>query len=119
MHLLFWLIDGIAVGLLGQLARGFKRNRAMNLAMGTTGAVAGGFFVFVSPFFVHGETVFSNLGAVLGAAILISLSGYLGARREYNATLLQRTFYMDRSKSPRMPAIPSPRQLAYARNRKD
>jgi uncharacterized membrane protein YeaQ/YmgE (transglycosylase-associated protein family) len=119
MHLLFWMIDGMVVGWLSQLARGYRRNRIMDVVMGAAGAVAGGFFVIVSPFFVYGAMIFSNLGAILGAVVLIFLSRYLGPSQEFNATTLQRTPHMNRSKPRRVAAFMPPRDVAYARSRNE
>jgi uncharacterized membrane protein YeaQ/YmgE (transglycosylase-associated protein family) len=115
MHLLFWVIDGVVVGWLGRLARGYGRNRTMDLVMGAAGGAAGGFLVIVSPFFIHGGMIFSNLGAILGAVVLIFLSRYVGASREYDKTMVQRTFRINRSKPRRVAGFMPPRAVAYAR----
>jgi len=118
MHLLFWMIDGMVVGWLSQLVWGYRRNRIMDLVMGAAGGVAGGFLVIVSAFFIYGQMIFSNLGAILGAAALVFLSRYVGASREYDATTLQRTFRMNRSKPARVAGLIPPRDVAYARSGK-
>jgi uncharacterized membrane protein YeaQ/YmgE (transglycosylase-associated protein family) len=119
VHLFFWVIDGIAVGWLSQLTRYYRRNRITDFVMGVAGAVAGGFLVFVSPFFLHGEMIFSNLGAILGATVLIFLSRYCGASRDYEATTLQRTFRMNRSKLRRVAGFMPPRRVGYVRSGKE
>jgi uncharacterized membrane protein YeaQ/YmgE (transglycosylase-associated protein family) len=118
MHLLFWIIDGIVVGWLSQLVRRNRSNRIMNLVMGAAGGVAGGFLVFVSRFFVYGGMTFSDLGAVLGAVALIFLSRYIGASREYNGTIVQRTFRLNRSKFPRVAGL-VPQRAVYTRSRRE
>ena len=118
MHSLFWMIDGIVVGWLSQLVRGNRRNRVMNLVMGAAGGVAGGFFVFVSPFAVYGGMTFSDLGAILGAVALIFLSRYIGASGEYHGTIVQRTFRMNRSQFPRVAGL-MPQPAVYARSRRE
>ena len=117
MHLLFWMIDGMVVGWLSQSVRHYRRNRIMDLAMGVSGGIVGGFFVLVSPFFPYGDMIFSNLGAVLGAVVLISLSRYVGASREYDVTIVHKTLRMNRSKFPRVPGLVP--QNVYARSRKE
>jgi uncharacterized membrane protein YeaQ/YmgE (transglycosylase-associated protein family) len=118
MHLLFWVIDGMVIGWLSQSVRRYRRNRIMDLVMGVAGGIVGGFFVIVSPFFAHGEMIFSNLGAVLGAVVLIFLSRYIGPGREYDVTIVQRTLRMNRSKFPRVPGF-MPQDVACARSRKE
>jgi uncharacterized membrane protein YeaQ/YmgE (transglycosylase-associated protein family) len=84
MQLLFWMIDGLFVGwAIANLLQKTRRNPTMYL-MGLAGAVAGGFLVTVSPFFVFGKIIFANLGALLGAAFLALLSQYLGGDREHD-----------------------------------
>ena len=83
MQLLFWTIDGLFVGwVVANLLRKTRLNSTMYLMMGLAGALAGGFLVTVSPFFVFGKIIFANLGALLGAAFLALLSQYLGGSRE-------------------------------------
>jgi uncharacterized membrane protein YeaQ/YmgE (transglycosylase-associated protein family) len=118
MHLLFWMIEGMVVGGLSQLVPGYRRNRIMNLVMGAAGGIAGGFFVIAYPLLVHGGMISSDLGAILGAVVMIFLSRYVGATREYDATIVQRTFRMNRSKFPRIGGL-LPREVAYARSRKE
>jgi uncharacterized membrane protein YeaQ/YmgE (transglycosylase-associated protein family) len=118
MHLLFWVIDGMVIGWLSQSVQPDGRNRIMDLVMGGSGGLVGGFFVVVSPFFVYGQMIFSNLGAVLGAVVLISLSRYIGASREYDVTMVQKTLRMNRSKSPRVPGL-MPQNVDYTRSRKE
>jgi len=118
MHLLFWMIDGMVVGWLSQSVRRYRRNPIMDLVMGGAGGIVGGFFVIVAPFFAHGsEMIVSNLGAVLGAVVLIFLSRYVGASREYDVTIVHKTLRMNRSKFPRVPGLVP--QNVYARSRKE
>jgi uncharacterized membrane protein YeaQ/YmgE (transglycosylase-associated protein family) len=117
MHLLFGVIDGMVIGWLSQSVQRYRRNRIMDLVMGIAGGVVGGFFAIVAPFFARGM-IFSNLGAVLGAVVLISLSRYIGASREYDATMVQKTLRLNRSKFPRVSGL-VPQDLAYARSRKE
>jgi len=118
MHLFFWMIDGMVVGWLSQSVQRNRRNRIMDLVMGGAGGIVGGFFVIAAPFFAYGEMIFSNLGAVLGAVVLIFLSRYIGASREYDVTIVQKTLRMNRSKFPRIPGL-MPQDVAYARSRKE
>lgn len=118
MHLLFWMIGGIVVGWLSQSVRGYRGNRIMNLVMGAAGGVAGGFFVIASPLLIHGRMTFSDLGAIMGAVIMIFLSRYVGASREYDATMVQRTSRMTRSKFLQVTGL-IPQKVAYARSWKE
>ena len=118
MQLLFWVIDGMVIGWLSQSVQRYRRNRIMDLVMGGAGGIAGGFFVIVSPFSAHGQIILSNLGAFLGAVVLIFLSRYIGASREYDVTIVQKTLRMNRSNSPRIPGL-MPQDVAYARSRKE
>jgi uncharacterized membrane protein YeaQ/YmgE (transglycosylase-associated protein family) len=118
MHALYWMIDGIVVGWLSQLVPGSRRNRVVNLVMGAAGGVAGGFLLIVSPFFVYSGMAYSDLGAILGAVALTFLSRYVGASRDYDATIVQRTFRMNRSRFPRVHGL-VPQPVAYARSRRE
>jgi uncharacterized membrane protein YeaQ/YmgE (transglycosylase-associated protein family) len=72
------MIDGLFVGwVFANLLQNGRRHPAMYLLMGLAGAIAGGFLVTVSPFFVSGKIVFANLAALLGAAFLALLSRHL------------------------------------------
>jgi len=118
MHLLFWMIGGIAVGWLSQRVQGYKQNRTMNLVMGAAGGGAGGLFVVVSPLFAYGGMIFADLGAVVGAVVLIFLSRHVGASRQYDATMVRKNFRTNRQNSPRVPGLMQP-EVAYARIRKE
>ena len=117
MHLLFWLIDGIAVGWLSPRKWYYQRNPIMDFVMGVAGALGGGFLVSASPFFTHGEMVWSNLGALLGAAVLIFFSRYFGVSRDRDTTITQRASRMNRLRHGAL-GFMRPRELAYARSPK-
>lgn len=79
------MIDGLFVGwAVANLLKKTRRNTTMYLMMGVAGAVAGGFLITVSPFFVFGKIIFANLGALLGATFLALLSQHLGRDREHD-----------------------------------
>ena len=84
MQLLFWIMDGLVAGwLTGRIMSGERRELLMATVMGVAGAVAVGFIVNVAGLPVQGKMIYTNLAAVIGAAILTVLSRLATGRRGY------------------------------------
>lgn len=84
MQLLFWIMDGLVAGwLTGRIMSGERRELLMATVMGVAGAVAAGFIVNVAGLPVQGKMIYTNLAAVIGAAILTVLSRLATGRRGY------------------------------------
>lgn len=99
MQLFFWIVEGLLAGWMTvKLARNAGHNRALNVVMGTAGAVAGGFFVSVAFLSVPGKMIYANLAAVLGAVISSTAVRYLRRNWERDSAL-QEIFYIKPSSS--------------------
>ena len=91
MHVLLWVIDGLAAGLVaGWVARklmaGEGRDLVMDAVMGVAGALAGGFLFSATHLLVRGVMIYTNLAAILGAVILTVAARYFAGEREYSST---------------------------------
>jgi uncharacterized membrane protein YeaQ/YmgE (transglycosylase-associated protein family) len=89
MQLFLSIMDGFFAGwMTSRLGRNLGHNRAIDIAMGTAGAVAGGFFVTVTaaPFSIPGKMIYASLGAILVAVISTAMTRYLrwGERWDLN-----------------------------------
>jgi uncharacterized membrane protein YeaQ/YmgE (transglycosylase-associated protein family) len=113
MQLFFWIVEGLLAGWMTvKLARNARHNRALDIVMGTAGAVAGGFLVAVAPLSVPGKVIYANLGAILGAVISTAMIRYLRGNWE-RGSALQEIFYIKPSRSHGMTRfggsqVPSP-----------
>lgn len=86
MQLLFWLLDGLAAGwLTGKFLSSDGRDQVMDIVMGVAGGVGGG-SLFSAAHLVQGKMIYTNVAAVLGAAMMVALSRIQGRRREYGST---------------------------------
>lgn len=85
--LLYWIIGGAVVGwLTGKFMLSEGRDHVMDIVMGITGAIGGGFLFSTMRFLVQGKMIYTMLAAIVGAVILTGLTRYLGGRRDYGAT---------------------------------
>ena len=85
--LLYLVVGGAAAALLvGRLIASDGRDYVMDLVMGVAGAIGGGFLFSTMHFLVQSKMVYTMLAAISGAAVLIMLARYMGARREFGAT---------------------------------
>jgi uncharacterized membrane protein YeaQ/YmgE (transglycosylase-associated protein family) len=84
MQLIFWIMDGLVAGwLTGKIMSGERRDLLMATIMGVAGGVAAGFIVNVAGFPAHGKMIYTNLAALIGAAMLTVLSRIATGRRGY------------------------------------
>jgi uncharacterized membrane protein YeaQ/YmgE (transglycosylase-associated protein family) len=58
----------------------------MDAVMGVAGALAGGFLFSAAHLVVRGVMIYTNLAAILGAAILTGAFQYFAGEREYSST---------------------------------
>ena len=87
MQLLFWVADGLLAGwLTGKFMSSEGRDLVMDIVMGISGGMAGGFIVVAAQLPVHGQMTFTNLAALAGAVIMTVLTRIIGGRREYART---------------------------------
>lgn len=87
MQLFFWVLDGLLAGwLTGKFMSSEGRDLVMDVVMGISGGMAGGFLVAAMHLTIHGKMIFTNLAALAGAIILTFLTRIIGGRREYAST---------------------------------
>ena len=81
MYLLAWIFIGMAVGWgAGRILEGNGYGPFMDVVMGIGGAVAGGFRRRSAGF---GGAIVTSIVAVIGAALLTILVGFVNGRRVY------------------------------------
>jgi uncharacterized membrane protein YeaQ/YmgE (transglycosylase-associated protein family) len=84
MQLLVWVAEGVAaVWLMSLIMLSKGRDQMMDILMGLTGGVAGGFLLSVAHLLVRGAMIYTSLAAVSGAVALTELSRYASGRQEY------------------------------------
>lgn len=84
MQLLFWVVDGLLGGwIVGKMMSAERRDLLMNAIMGVAGGVGGGFLIEAALPHVHGKMVYTNVAAIIGAAVLAALSRVATGRRGY------------------------------------
>jgi hypothetical protein len=72
--------------LIGKMMAGEGRDLEMEVVMGMTPGIAGGFSVGTLGSLVQGKMIFTDLAAMLGAGAVTALSHLVAGRREYGAT---------------------------------
>ena len=84
MQFLVWTVEGVVAGyLMGRIMLSQGRDQAINVLMGLTGGVAGGFLMSVTHLLVRGMMIYTSLAAVLVAAVLTVLVRYASGMHEY------------------------------------
>ena len=84
MQFLLWIIVGLIAGwLTGKFTRGYGHGTGMDILMGMTGAVAGGFIVYAAGFSGQGRMTYTILVAILGAVVLTASIAVASGRRRY------------------------------------
>jgi uncharacterized membrane protein YeaQ/YmgE (transglycosylase-associated protein family) len=82
MYLLAWIFIGVLVGWgAGRLLVGNTYGPFMDIAMGITGAVSGGYFMRSAGFQGPAGIIATTVIAVLAAAVLTILAGLVNGRR--------------------------------------
>ena len=84
MHLLACIFIGVAVGWgAGRALEGNGYGPFMDVVMGIGGAVASGFLMRSAGFVGFAGTILTSIVAVIGAALLTILVGFVNGRRIY------------------------------------
>jgi uncharacterized membrane protein YeaQ/YmgE (transglycosylase-associated protein family) len=84
MYLISWITVGLVVGWLsGRALKGYGYGPLMDLGMGACGAVAGGFLMQSAGVTGAKGTVATVLVAILGAAMVTLVAGFVNGRRPY------------------------------------
>ena len=84
MYLLAWIFIGVLVGwAAGRLLEGNGYGPFVDVVMGIGGAVAGGFLMRAAGLRGFGGTVVTAMVAMIGAALLTILVGFVNGRRIY------------------------------------
>jgi uncharacterized membrane protein YeaQ/YmgE (transglycosylase-associated protein family) len=84
MYLISWITVGLVVGWLsGRALKGNGYGPLMDIAMGVCGAVASGLLVQSTGVSGHRGTILSVLVAMIGAALLTLVAGFVNGRRLY------------------------------------
>ncbi len=83
MHIVWWIVVGWVAGWLTGRRRSRYRFRLMDIFMGITGAVAGGFLMRSAGFSGLSGMIYTTLVATLGAVVLTASIAWAGGRRRY------------------------------------
>jgi uncharacterized membrane protein YeaQ/YmgE (transglycosylase-associated protein family) len=84
MQFLLWIIIGSIAGwLTGKIMKGYGHGKEMDILMGVTGAVAGGFTMYAAGFSGQGRMAYTILVAILGAIVLTASIAVASGRRRY------------------------------------
>lgn len=84
MQLLWWIMVGLVTGWsAGKAMKGNGYGPLMDIAMGICGAVAGGLLIASAKFTGYRGTVVTTVVAMVGAALLTTLAGFVNGRRIY------------------------------------
>ena len=84
MYFLSWIIVGLVAGWsAGKILKGNGYGPLMDIVMGICGAVAGGFLARSVGFSGYRGATFTTLVAIIGAALLALLAGFVNGRRLY------------------------------------
>jgi uncharacterized membrane protein YeaQ/YmgE (transglycosylase-associated protein family) len=82
-----WIVDGlVAAYVAGRIMSSEGRDWVMDMVMGVAGGTAGGFLLSATHLVVRGAMIYTSLGALAGAALLVGLSRSFSGRREYGST---------------------------------
>ena len=84
MYLLSWIIVGMVAGWAsGKILKGNGYGAFMDITMGICGAVVGGLVVRSAGLGIYRGIIYTTLVAMIGAALLTLLAGFLNGRRIY------------------------------------
>ena len=84
MYFLLWIIVGLVAGLsAGKILKGNGYGPLMDIAVGIGGAVAGGFLMRSAGLSGYRGTIYTTLVAIIGAALLTLVLGFMNGRRLY------------------------------------
>jgi uncharacterized membrane protein YeaQ/YmgE (transglycosylase-associated protein family) len=84
MELLWWILVGLVTGWSpGKAMKGNGYGPLIGIAMGISGAVAGGLLTKSAGFNGYVGSMAATLAAMIGAALLTLLAGFVNGRRMY------------------------------------
>jgi uncharacterized membrane protein YeaQ/YmgE (transglycosylase-associated protein family) len=84
MELLWWILVGLVTGWSpGKAMKGNGYGPLIGIAMGISGAVASGLLTKSAGFNGYGGSMAATLAAMIGAALLTLLAGFVNGRRMY------------------------------------
>jgi uncharacterized membrane protein YeaQ/YmgE (transglycosylase-associated protein family) len=84
MYLIAWITVGLVVGWLsGRALKGNGYGPIMDIGMGIFGAVASGFLMQTAGVSGNRGTILTVLVAVIGAALVTFVAGFINGRRLY------------------------------------
>ena len=84
MELLWWILVGLVTGWSpGKAMKGNGYGPLIGIAMGISGAVAGGLLTKSAGFNGYGGSIAATFAAIIGAALLTLLVGFVNGRRVY------------------------------------
>ena len=84
MYLISWITVGLVVGWLsGRALKGYGYGPLMDIGMGVCGAVAGGFLMQSAGISGSKGTIATVLVAIIGAALVTFVAGFINGRRLY------------------------------------
>jgi uncharacterized membrane protein YeaQ/YmgE (transglycosylase-associated protein family) len=84
MYFLSWIIVGLITGwLTGKLVSEGGYGPIVNIVMGVAGAVAGGFVARLASSPHYSGLAYTNVAAILGAAIVTGINAYASGRKRY------------------------------------
>ena len=84
MYLISWITVGLVVGWLsGRALKGYGYGPLMDIGMGVCGAVAGGFLMQSAGITGSKGTIATVLVAIIGAALVTFVAGFINGRRLY------------------------------------
>jgi uncharacterized membrane protein YeaQ/YmgE (transglycosylase-associated protein family) len=84
MYLIAWITVGLVVGWLsGRALKGYGYGPMMDIGMGVCGAVAGGFLMQSAGISGTRGTIATVLVAIIGAALVTFVAGFINGRRLY------------------------------------
>jgi uncharacterized membrane protein YeaQ/YmgE (transglycosylase-associated protein family) len=84
MYFLSWIIVGLITGwLTGKLVSEGGYGPIVNIVMGVAGAVAGGFVARLASSPNYSGLAYTNVAAILGAAIVTGINAYASGRKRY------------------------------------
>ena len=84
MYFVSWIILGLVAGwFAGKILKGNAYGPFMDIAMGISGAVAGGLLMQSAGFGGYRGTILTTLVAMIGAVLLTMLAGFVNGKRVY------------------------------------
>lgn len=84
MQLFWWILAGLVTGWsAGRVMKGNGYGPVLGVAMGIWGAVAGGLLTKSAGFNGYRGNIAATLVAMIGAALLTLLAGFMNGRRVY------------------------------------